>query len=353
VIVAQGIFIGSVAIAIIRTKALANLPNSQTYVNVEMYSIGFTALYFWVIFAVTLTSIIGTSQTADAIPNILSRFREDLCREFPLRNIDLPQNINADERHRRGGVYSWQPEGALEDVIENAAAVVQWVRAPTVPQFERRSSTRVMHILLPLSIVSSGTIIGMILTSRVPPEGWSCRSDAEITIFLVWLVSYPLTLIPWGSHHRFRFWFTFFKDFLAMAATLGIVIATQIGIFNKCSCYTRGGQTGLALPQGWIVKMSLENGLNMLSPALTGTGVGLQLVFFPGIIIYRYYEAIRVFLQRDDGESNLQWFHNICSLTWWMRQKKKFTAWMMIEYRTRLGKSITTLKTFPMERMRL
>lgn len=68
VIVAQAFFIGSVVVAIIRTKSLAEGPNPQTYIDIETYSIGFTALYFWVISAVTLTSVIGTSQTAQFHP---------------------------------------------------------------------------------------------------------------------------------------------------------------------------------------------------------------------------------------------------------------------------------------------
>lgn len=172
----------------------------------------------------------------------------------------------------------------------------------------------------------------MVLTSLVPPDGWSCRSSAEIAIFAVWLVSYPCTLINLGRHHRSRFWFTFVKDFLAIGATLGLVIATQIGIFNKCSCYTQGGKAGLALPQNPIVKTDLEYRLDWYYPAVTVTGIVAQLVVFPGIIVARYYRAVRVFLQRDDGESNLQWCFNICSLTWWMTQRKASKNWMKKKY---------------------
>jgi hypothetical protein len=85
VIVAQAFFISSVVIAIVRTKGLAKGPNPQTYIDIEMYSIGFTALYFWVISTITLTSVIGTSQTANSIPDILVGFRWKLSKAFPQR----------------------------------------------------------------------------------------------------------------------------------------------------------------------------------------------------------------------------------------------------------------------------
>jgi len=168
----------------------------------------------------------------------------------------------------------------------------------------------------------------MLLTSFVLPDGWSCRSTAEIAIFAVWLVSYPCTLISWGDHHRCRFWFTFFKDLGAMASTLGLVIATQIGIFNKCSCYTRDGKAGLALPQIPMVETSLEDRLNFVYPAISMTGIAAQLLVFPGLIMVWYYEAISVFLQRDDGKSNLQWCSNISSWTWSRAQKNPAKNWM-------------------------
>jgi hypothetical protein len=324
VIVAQAIFIGSVAIAIIQTKQLANQDNPQTFIDVEMYSIGFTALYFWVITLVTFTSIIGTSQTAGAIPNLLKEFREKLSKEFPGRTINLPQNLNAEERYRLGGIYSWQPGGTIENTSENAVVIIQRPRTPTVAPIQPKWSTTVILTVSSLLIVSFGTSIGMILTSLVPPDGWTCRTNAEISILATWIVSYPLSLIPWGNHHRRRFWFTFFKDFVVMVATLGLISAVQIGIYNKCSCYTGNGGTGLALPQTWIVKTTLEYRLDTLYPALAAIGVGVQLVIFPGIVVTNYYEAVRVLLQRDDGKSNLQWYHNICSRTWWKKQARDF-----------------------------
>jgi len=134
VIVAQAFFIGNVVVAIIRTKSTVEGPNPQTYINIETYSIAFTALYFWVISAVTLTSVIGTSQTANSIPNILEGFRLSLSNAFPNRTINLPEDLKAEERYHRGGIYSWQLDGAPGDFFQNAATHVQHLLPPTVPQ---------------------------------------------------------------------------------------------------------------------------------------------------------------------------------------------------------------------------
>ncbi len=45
------------------------------------------------------------------------------------------------------------------------------------------------------------------------------------------------------------FWCTYVKDFVATGTTMGCVIATQLGFFNRCLCYTQWGNTGRALPE--------------------------------------------------------------------------------------------------------
>lgn len=311
---------------------LAEGPNPQTYIDIETYSIGFTALYFWVISTVILTSVIGTSQTTNAIPDILADFRQNLANDGDQQgDSDLPPELDAEDRYRRGGIYSWQSDGSPKDVFDHNTVGLKRLSTLTDPRARRKSNTQAiiyqswpwLCTVLPILNVSSGTIIGMVLTSLVPPDGWSCRSIAEMVILGVWILSYACTLISSGTHHRRRFWFTFAKDFIAMAATLGIVIATQIGIFNKCSCYT-SASSGLALPQMPAVQTILQDRLKSEYPILTAMGIVAQLIVFPGILTWRYYSAVRVFLQRDDGKSNVQWLYNVSNWKWWMAQMKSF-----------------------------
>ncbi len=153
----------------------------------------------------------------------------------------------------------------------------------------------------------------MTVSALVPPDGWDCRHIGELLISLAWLLSARIDI--WLSHfwplnkdnQRKLFWLTCFKDLVITAATMGGVIATQIGIFNKCSCYTLWGKTGLALPEMPDIAESLFYRLNKTYPAITFTCIGIQLVIVPLFICLRYLNALRTFVQRDDRKSNAKW----------------------------------------------
>ena len=111
--VAQSFFIGAVGIAIGRTSSAAkrSATSDTVFINIEAHSIAFSALYFWIIPAVFLSSVIGVSQTKAAIPRILRRFQVDLDRESAPGEVILPNHCldNSQQRVVQGGVYSWQP----------------------------------------------------------------------------------------------------------------------------------------------------------------------------------------------------------------------------------------------------
>lgn len=308
-------FIGAVGIAIFRTAAAAgkSATSDTVFINVEAHSIAFSALYFWIIPAVFLSSIIGVSQTEAAIPRILRRFEVDLARialpknaTLPEECVDddglvLPKNIKLlneclkDDQKRifHGGVYSWQPSKPVE---ASQAGFLWGIRG-----------------LLPYSIVILGTMAGMLVSSLVPPEGFDCRNWAELLICIIWILSAQAGLwlkYLWSQNPNTRktlFWATFIKDFLAMAATMGGIIVTQVGIFNRCACYTNWGQTGLALPQMPDVASVLLRRLNKDYPAITFLCIGIEIIVFPLLISIQYRHAFRVFVQRDDRQSNAPW----------------------------------------------
>ena len=70
IIVAQIFFVGTIGIAFGRAPTASSGPSPQTFVNIEAHSIAFSALYFWILPAVFLGSIIGVSQTENALPRI-------------------------------------------------------------------------------------------------------------------------------------------------------------------------------------------------------------------------------------------------------------------------------------------
>ena len=147
------------------------------------------------------------------------------------------------------------------------------------------------------------TITGLMINTSVPPVGWNCRTDGELLIYLGWLISWVLDYFPRFSDrsYRLQFRYTLLKDCLATAWTMGMVIRTQIGVYNKCSCYSWTGHSGLDLPfMGEVKDLQVKN-LTGLYLGLTIFGIVIQLLMVPGIITFRYHSALRVFLQRDDG----------------------------------------------------
>lgn len=86
---------------------------------------------------------------------------------------------------------------------------------------------------------------------------------------------------------------------------MGGVIATQVGLFNRCSCYTQWGATGLAMPEMPDVAAVLRARLVREYPAITFSAILVELLVVPLAVWVWYGDALRVYVQRDDGESNL------------------------------------------------
>ena len=277
-------------IAIFRTASAAGASASSdtVFINVEAHSIAFSAQYFWIIPTVFLSSIIGVSQTEAAIPKILTWFQGDIDRLKLPEKVILPNECleRNDDRIFRGGVYSWQPQ-----------------RSKSFPN------------PFPYLIVILATVTGMAVSATVPPDGWDCRHNGEILILFAWLLSaradvllvHLFSPVEETKNRKMIFWTTFVKDLAVTIATMGGVITTQIGVFNRCSCWTLWGKTGLALPQMPDNAQVLFERINTVYPAITFTGIGIQLVIIPFIICIRYIDALRTFVQRDDRKSNALW----------------------------------------------
>ena len=263
----------------------------------EAHSIAFSALYFWIVPAVFLSSVIGVSQTEAAIPRILSNLQDDVDRLNLPNRVSLPNGCldNNQRNHQKrifhGGIYSWRTSN----------------RPPS-------GTYLTYHDLLPYLVVIMGTATGITVSALVPPDGWDCRHMGEIFIFIAWVLSALVDILlnrRWPSSEEKNqsklFWITGIKDLLITTLTMGCVIATQIGIFNRCSCYTLWGRTGLALPEMPEVSEVLFHRLNTAYPAITFTSISVELIVVPLFICIRYRDALRTFVQRDDGKSNAVW----------------------------------------------
>jgi hypothetical protein len=326
VIVAQGFYIGSVGIAFGRTAVASAGANPTTYINIEAHSIAFSALHFWIIPAVILASIIGVSQTENAIPRIMQRFQTDINSAFPVWKSSLPNShLTADDvedrpdaalRERSGGIYTWQPTYTLPRNNSRAGLASDNTTKYLNAKWQRACHAYVNFIKLrpgspvfPLLILAAGGITSTLISYLIPPRGFETRHIAEILLYSAWLLSAALDYIPYGAHHRCHFWFTFAKDTLLTIATMGGIIATQVGVFNRCSSYTLWGKVPLALPEVVSVAATLVKRIATVYPAIAFLCIGFQLVVFPALILLQYSHAARVFLQRDDNASNLQPWH--------------------------------------------
>ena len=336
VVAAQAIFIGSIAIAFGRTPAASEGPNASTYINIEAHSIGFSALYFWLIPAVILGSVIGASQTENAIPRILRRFQMELDHRFSSWKQKLPNEHLFDglrevpattQRQKSSGLYSWQPEDVRKDLIADIESRTREdaFRRQLKAGSKNTRSSRLLRLmeLAPGSwrfsflLVLISLLAGMLISALVPPDGFWCRDWVELSIAAVWVLSDVLDYLPillrWNSkdHYPRIYRFIFFKDALLGLCNIGLVVATQVGIMNKCSCYSMEGRTGLAFPEVSVVAGTLTYNIRLGYPAIAFLCIGFELLVFPGVVCYQYTEAFSVFLQRDDGESNLRYWYQL------------------------------------------
>lgn len=186
-------------------------------------------------------------------------------------------------------------------------------------------------------IVAVPTITGTLLSSRVPPEGWNCRVIGEFGRFAVWLLSAQLDYaldyriglsedidygihcsvfgtIPWWRHQKRNklFWVMYAKDVICTLATLLFLVLAVSGSFNACNCWM-SPDTGLILPQRPDINGLLQYRLHHEYPLYIYLGMGIELIIVPLIIWRKYPDAMRVFVQRDDGESNWRGYWKIAT----------------------------------------
>lgn len=123
---------------------------------------------------------------------------------------------------------------------------------------------------------------------------------------MIWLISFLLESIFELSLSKGLFWAVFYKDLMAALINIGIVLVTQWGIMNSCACWSRWGTRGLHLPQMPEVMPELMNYTRQVAPWITLMAVLFQLLFCAAVS-WTYWDAVRVYVQRDDGKSNREW----------------------------------------------
>lgn len=310
------IFISTIVIALIDAAATANAitPGSAVPIRVEAYSISFTAQYLWIVPAAFLGSVIGVSQTEATIPRIIKQFQRDLGNSNRARNIDeLNRTCFTEDKQSRiflGGVYSWQPSNWQTEAELPTMSITHRGTRRQDRDLQRSAHERRMqlHTVAAHLIVTSGTLTGAIISGFVPPDGFNCRHIVLLSILALWLASayldVQLAKIPPMDRDRL-FWSTFAKDAVMTSFTMVLVVLTQVGILNRCSCSSLFGRTGVMLPQMPEVAKVLRYRLGTLYTAVTIISVVFESVVVPLTVCWWYGDAVRVYVQCDDGTSNV------------------------------------------------
>lgn len=365
-LVALILFIANIAISYAKTMAAIGTFNLNTtiFVNIEAHSIAFAALFFWVIPAVFLGSVIGVSQTEVRISRILERLHDDLRRKLPEvqedefqteviqgeaidesqttfihgeatdDEISNLQKYVRDETTRiyNGGIYTWrQSRWQYEDTLELMTAQ-QRNDSRQPPEMSEKIGDQSSQAswkqyltspyVLPYVVVMVAFASGAAVSFRVPPHGVDCRVACQLGMLGFWLLSA-------GADKLVKWWLpikpenqgkviviTYLKDMVSIMGTLGLMFFIVFGFLNKCFCWTwaNWSRIPLVLPQREDINTTLQDSLKAKYPAFVFTGLAIECFVVPAWICFRYYDALRVFVQRDDGMLNWESWHTIQNL---------------------------------------
>ncbi|KAK0704579.1 hypothetical protein B0H67DRAFT_673749 [Lasiosphaeris hirsuta] len=305
VFIAQGAFLFAIGAAFWRVIGVPPQPHSWT--NVEAYSIAMSAPFLYTLPAVFLAAIMGASQTETSVPTILNSLRRQLAEKdwhlpipgrspVPLHPPLIPAGpsqqdpgVTLARRIAAGGLYAWRPH----------------THAP------RRLGRTWPHFLLAAGFVGGSVAVGGWIAYRVPPEGFDCRNAAQTALLGTWVASVALDFAVVffakvaGAEDG---WYgvTFGKDVGMGLAVVVEIVVTQLGVLNRCDCFTLWGRVPLALPQIREVADVLMRRIAVEWPMVTFGWIGMEVVLC--VLIWCWYgDAFRVYMQRDDGTSNFDW----------------------------------------------
>ncbi|KAK4198029.1 hypothetical protein QBC40DRAFT_298783 [Triangularia verruculosa] len=352
IFIAQIVFISSISAAFWRVIGV--FPQDGEWTNVEAYSIAMSAPFLYMVPAVFLSAIIGVSQTERSVVRVLNDLGEKLMKErwvaTPGVAGDVERNEGAESdsdavvtpdsnsRGRADSEESLLPshEGQcipLEPMARANGEVVEREEftIPVVveeqPIFRRVCRGGIYgwrpeiltprkigetwpHVVWALILVIMSVVVASWISYRVPPEGFDCRNAGQAALLTKWLLSFALDCIfayfmdRWGHIESGKgYWYeaVFVKDFIAGWAAVVMILVVQVGIFNRCDCFSLWGKVPVALPQIPEVAAVLMHRISFEWPAATFGWIFLELGFCVAIWL-RYRDAFRVYNQEDGGK---------------------------------------------------
>lgn len=272
---------------------------------VEMHSGAFSLVLLWIVVAIPLASAIGVSQSELAVERIIQRLERHDPQYCPVTQTDSwgevgPLNFwmktpKLVDRRVSGGIAFWRPDKSTNFWMH--------LNRYSPKQSARVAAARCLPMLCVVStaIVSVGTFGAFLISGNIPPTGFGCRSICEFVMLLVWLFSFFIEcgLGYLNSRPALRFHLSLAKDTIATLTQISIIIITQWGILQRCSCWNQDGMFILPYYQ-WVVNMMAQR-MKFFAGIIFGI-IGIQ-VLLVGIMAWYYWQALKVYLQRDDGKS--------------------------------------------------
>lgn len=197
------------------------------------------------------------SQDRDSIPHILRQLHQNTQNQ-----IQLKQNLKAWKRVTSGGIYSWQP-GKWQTLVYGGKC---WRRR--------------LIALLSISSILSGPIAAIYMAYSAPPTGFGCREIAVISTFGLWMFSAAFDILAENNTSaKNSYVLIFLKDSLC---TFGIVlynVYVYLGMYNRCSCWTKFGRGPLSFGLEPKVAKELKEKISKEWPGAIIFLTGWQLLF--------------------------------------------------------------------------
>ncbi|KAI9805301.1 MAG: hypothetical protein M1833_005754 [Piccolia ochrophora] len=218
--VASLAFIGAIVGAFVKSNNVAPKMSDA----VTPHFIAFTVLYFWILPAVVLSAAIGVSQAESAIPEILRRFRNEVASVGDCADLPQEQNLDITTRITSGGIYCWQRG-----------------------KWNNKRATAFLGCFA-LLVVASGVGVSSFMSYSAPPVGLGCRTMTSMLFLATWVSSaiYTSALDRSNLGPISTYWGIFAKDLLLTLFIIGENVASHLGMFNRCNCWTNFGNGPLA-----------------------------------------------------------------------------------------------------------
>ncbi|KAK0663926.1 hypothetical protein QBC41DRAFT_284259 [Cercophora samala] len=354
IFIAQFVFITSISAAFWRVIGV--FPQDGEWTNVEAYSIAMSAPFLYMVPAVFLSAIIGVSQTERSVVRVLNDLGEKLMRVRWEASVaargDVEDGARGTARDSRvaspassetakdesPGSEQWLlpsyvgPPSSPETMTITSTETVEkeQVEVPVVveeqPIFQRVChggiygwrpeilTARMIrktwhHVALAAALVVVSVVVASWISWRVPPEGFDCRNAGQAALLAMWLLSFVLDGVfayymeRWDHLESGKgYWYeaVFIKDFIVGWAAVVMILVVQVGIFNRCDCFSLWGKVPVALPQIPEVAAVLMHRISFEWPAVTFGWIAIELAIC-ALIWWGYRDAFNVYNQEDGG----------------------------------------------------